>query len=115
MNHFIIYLLLGLKSAQGVVVYRRGVCEVGVEMWMEPEDVPVNVLEALSYGTGAGLRRDVGMDHGPCASFLLFYHVRPRMEIWESQEFDICTWTSTLYEDLFNSYKGMNNILFNSF
>lgn len=81
MNHFIIYLLLGLKSAQGVVVYRRGVCEVGVEMWMEPEHVPVNVLEALSYGTGAGLRRDVGMDQGPCASFLLFYHVRPRMEI----------------------------------
>lgn len=51
---------------------------MGVGMWVEPVHVPVNILEALSYGTGAGLRREVEMDQGPGTSFLLFYHVLAR-------------------------------------
>lgn len=51
-------------------------------MWMEPGHVPVNVLEALSYGTGVGLRREVGMEQGPGTSFLLFYHI----PVWKSEK-----------------------------
>lgn len=89
----------------GVIVCKTVVYEAGVEMWVEPEHVPVQIIKPLSYGTEPGLKREVPGTR--------FYHILA----WKSEHFKNSIFVPHLppcFKDLFCQYKGMDHILFNS-